>query len=638
MSNRRFIEISSTHRNRVQYPNPSDFEVPFSPSRTLTTTNQFKGAYYNDNVSGKSEKLYTQTLDIADTVTNGIVEFQWFGSNILYDTGVIQNITSPTSPYIIDVVGLTSVYTSPYTKYNIVINNKQIQITNITPIISGYTISFSSTSNLILSQGLQIQITTNNNFISGYNYIDKSTIQPFSSNTTTNTNIYINVSSLLSPYKNVPNYYVGYLLVLQNGIAGIISSYNPSLGLFTLNIPILTTQTISSGDSIYILDVSNCSSIPITITYSGTSYIQPQQTIILPQIDSSGKTILQYEQSYNGYYLIDETQSLNGSVISSKIVSYDFFNNTATLENPIQGWTNNNLYSIRRTLPNFIFTNIQGINTSLTQVPSFPKIVLDSNCIFLPSSVNNIDYTGYYIYIYPNKVVNNKDINNTPLKNIEGSCYYINSYIGNLTIGANNYKICFVSPLIPPELKNGTQFYPSYITENPIIPLPGTVINITSFYKDNYNPLIYNGSVVSQNETVAYEISLINLTLPNIILLSGARISFYPFVYVELSNVTASSSSSKNIIYSNNPNSYRALFIVPITDITDPIRSPFIKLDAGSMVQTVKFKPNDCLKFSVFLPDGQLFQTVNTDYYSPSATNPFVQIDALFGIKRLSGV
>jgi hypothetical protein len=52
----------------------------------------------------------------------------------------------------------------------------------------------------------------------------------------------------------------------------------------------------------------------------------------------------------------------------------------------------------------------------------------------------------------------------------------------------------------------------------------------------------------------------------------------------------------------------------------------------------VKFKPNDCLRFSVFLSDGTLYQTIMSDYYCPSAPNPLVQIDALFGIRRLSGV
>jgi hypothetical protein len=190
----------------------------------------------------------------------------------------------------------------------------------------------------------------------------------------------------------------------------------------------------------------------------------------------------------------------------------------------------------------------------------------------------------------------------------------------------------------PPHVKGATAYYPSYESKSTAFPSSNDIINIVSFSNDNYNPLMYNGSVVSQNETVAYEISLVNLTLPNITLVTGARIAFYPYVYVEFTNVTAGSSSSKNVIYSNNPNSNRALFLVPITDINDPLRSPFIKLDAGSMTQTVKFKPNDCLHFSVFLPDGRLYQTITSDYYSPSGPNPFCQIDALFGIKRLTGV
>jgi len=56
------------------------------------------------------------------------------------------------------------------------------------------------------------------------------------------------------------------------------------------------------------------------------------------------------------------------------------------------------------------------------------------------------------------------------------------------------------------------------------------------------------------------------------------------------------------------------------------------------MVQTVKFKPNDCLRFSVFLPNGELYQTVMSDYFSPSGPNQLVQIDSLFGIRRLTGV
>jgi hypothetical protein len=53
------------------------------------------------------------------------------------------------------------------------------------------------------------------------------------------------------------------------------------------------------------------------------------------------------------------------------------------------------------------------------------------------------------------------------------------------------------------------------------------------------------------------------------------------------------------------------------------------------MMQTIKFKPNDCLRFSVFLPDGTLFQPVQPDTLSPYPPNYLLQIDAMFSINRL---
>ena len=522
MSNRRFIELSSANRNRIQYPQPAEFEVPFSPSRSLNTNQTVRGVYGTNNI------VYTQTLDVADTVTNGIVEYQW-------TAGPLESTSTLT-------------------------------------VLVGSTVSA------------------------------------------------VYLSGLTSVYKNVPNYYVGYQL--NNGAnSAIIASYNPSLSLFTFVVPLATAPVV--GSACTITDPSSLAAAPYTL--------------VLPAVDLTGKNILQYDQAYHNYYAINETLSISsGNVVSSKIVSYNYLINTATLEGPLVGWLATHSYTLRKTLPAQFLTTIAipAIVPSLPYSIPSSEIILTSSCIFLPSTANQSDnyYVGQYIYIYPQKLTGIESNENTPLSNIEGKCFYINSYIGN------GYNACFISPVTPPNVDRPTQYYPSYTSsQSPDIPI-GTIINIVSFSNDNYTPLIYNGSVVSQNETVAYEISLVNLTLPNITLVTGARIAYYPYVYVELSNVTASSSSSKNVIYSNNPYSNRALFLVPITDINDPQRSPFIKLDAGSMVQTVKFKPNDCLRFSVFLSDGTLYETIMSDYYCPSAPNPLVQIDALFGIRRLTGV
>ena len=137
---------------------------------------------------------------------------------------------------------------------------------------------------------------------------------------------------------------------------------------------------------------------------------------------------------------------------------------------------------------------------------------------------------------------------------------------------------------------------------------------------------------------VCYEIELISLILPNKPLDNniGGLIAFYPYLYVELSNVSAPSSGIKGIIYSNNPNANRALFRVGIDDTPTPAISAFIKVDGNGAVQTVKFKPNDNLYFRVYLQNGELFQTQTKDTIPPLEPDVFVQISAEFSIKRLT--
>ena len=164
-------------------------------------------------------------------------------------------------------------------------------------------------------------------------------------------------------------------------------------------------------------------------------------------------------------------------------------------------------------------------------------------------------------------------------------------------------------------------------------PTAGDTINIVEFLGDNSAPLSYMGSIVSQNQSVCYEVGLISLTLPNLTLVTGSRIAFYPYVYVEFTNST--SASSRQPIYSNNPSSIRALFIVSITDLVEPDRGRFVKL-LGKMRQFVTFKPNDSMRFSVFLPDGQPFRTIRQDCFSPYEPDDSLQIDAVFSIRRIA--
>jgi hypothetical protein len=158
---------------------------------------------------------------------------------------------------------------------------------------------------------------------------------------------------------------------------------------------------------------------------------------------------------------------------------------------------------------------------------------------------------------------------------------------------------------------------------------------ILDFSIDNYSPFIYTGSLTSQSQPVAHEITLNSLILPNVPLKNGGRIAYYPYVYVELENVSSSGSSSKNIIYSNNPNIQKAIFKVPITDLNHPSVSPFVKLTGNGMKQTMTFKQNDSMRVSVRLPNGSEFLSIKSDTSYGAEPNPFLQISFCFGMERI---
>jgi len=166
-------------------------------------------------------------------------------------------------------------------------------------------------------------------------------------------------------------------------------------------------------------------------------------------------------------------------------------------------------------------------------------------------------------------------------------------------------------------------------------PQTANYYEIEQFSKDSWSPFMYSGSLVSSQESVCYEVECISLIVPNLTITSGygGNMTQYPYVYVALEPVS-SSSNYRNILYSNNPNSFKVLFSNPCNDTTQKQYSSFLKINSGGMAQTIKFKPNDSFYFSVKLPSGDVFQT-SPDTVSPSGPNPFVQIYCVFSFKRV---
>ena len=250
------------------------------------------------------------------------------------------------------------------------------------------------------------------------------------------------------------------------------------------------------------------------------------------------------------------------------------------------------------------------------------------------SSKDNNFYNELYIKVTTGGVTDTRIIKQYIVeKNEFGSVILAGSFLNrNLTVvptATTTFSIS--SGILFPPFKNFIAKSSNTNIENEF------VYELLPFSYDGFNPFVYTGSMLSQTEQVCYSIELKNLVLPNQVLDGGfgSLISFYPYIYVELQNVSAPGSGTNNIIYSNNPNSTKMMFRVPITDVPNPLNSTFIKLDSRGTVQTLKFKPNDNLKFGVYLSDGTPYTTLIKDTPCPMKPNALVQISAIFAIKRL---
>lgn len=589
MSNRRYIELYSGNRNRNQYPLQSSFEVPFAPTRQLSSNFQ-----------------------AFDPLCTGPILYKWNSSII---TNPPFPPTAPDLGSTTSIINLTSIsgilspvpnYYMGYQLYDGISEYRTINTYNPT------------TSSFILSTPFSI-VPANVELLSPY---WPGPTSPDSSSTPG----CIYLSSISGNLSSFPNYYVGYQLYDGTEYRTILS-YEPSSAKFLLQQPF--TAVPVSPATVDLFDPSTSSSIHI------------------PTKDINGNNVRVWSNAYDDCYIVDETLSNGTNIIYASISSYNYVTQIATLDRPLNGFNSGDQLTIRKTLPQekyilsanptnnsiFIYYNGMIYNSTLVSIPS-GSLPAPGMIVTLPTSEGNRSqnyYAGKYIYNASNGL---SDPSN-PCVNGGGiyGLYFIKASSYNQT---SNLVELLVEHTSIPQVNCG---YNSAISSNIQSPSPlflktGDVINIVNYIRDNYSPLNYNGSVVSQSENVCYEVSLVSLTLPNVSLRSGSRAAFYPFFYVEFTNTTSPSGSSNSIIYSNSPNSSNALFIAPITDTTQPLNSSFVKI-YSNMSQTIKFKPNDSLKFSVYLPDGRPFETVEQDTLSPYAPNGVIQIDAVFGIRRI---
>ncbi len=303
---------------------------------------------------------------------------------------------------------------------------------------------------------------------------------------------------------------------------------------------------------------------------------------------------------YVGYYLVWDAAPA-GIVQARRITQYNPALRQVVVESPFSGYvapytSTNGQFSIRKRPPYFRGASIAGAN------PKRNVITLDAG-----ASAQNNAYNNMYIFIKP-------DPSDPVYPNVQAGVITFNYYVYKIKKYTGATREAQLSSAVSPELAS----------------IVGRSYEILANVQDSYSPLQFLGSTAALAETRCMSVGLITLVLPNVELTNGSRVAFYPYVYVELRNMTAAKTLGEDIIYSNNPNSTRAVFICPITDISRPTRTAFIKISASGMKQTIKFKPNDTFLFRVFLPDGTLFQPIVPDNPSPLPPNRLLQIEAVF--------
>lgn len=150
---------------------------------------------------------------------------------------------------------------------------------------------------------------------------------------------------------------------------------------------------------------------------------------------------------------------------------------------------------------------------------------------------------------------------------------------------------------------------------------------------DNYKTLSYAGTTIGQHEQVAYNISLVSGTLPNILIKngSGGYVGDYPFLYVELYDTNY---PSQNNLFSNN-HSNKSFFKVttPVGQLFDRTEK-FTKFTGDLNVKTIRFRPTSNFRVVWRLPSGEEIQFEKQDTQSPQAPNQALQTSVLFNLRR----
>ena len=662
-----YIELYSGNRNRLLYPNPSSYEVPFSSTKQIISGNKAEDPIINGAVYYTFSFQPCQIQNITVGIYKGLLTSYSTNTSFYIRT---FNDTTFKLPYINDffvgyIIQLTGsddkrIIRNFDAQKSLLTLNEPWTDSTVNPANASFTIYFSfPTYDYIgipaVDDNGNIGINTEGIY-NGY-YIIFETPYPAYSNQY-NSNIFYRK---ITYYDNINR--------LAYFDTPLPFDYRDSNGNYPINIDIQTVtlrkslpnERWRSGNIYYNKTIS---SNPIIGPLVGTVIVLPDGS---SNIDNyykgkyvyyySRKTDLDINLTYDTEnFLLQNLQNYTDKTLFSPIygVYYIKAYNATTRELSIDQDVNNT--SCGRDV-HIDFPKAFNTETSLSNIfggfNTVQYIPLEPSPGIYRINANNINpfFSQFSIRIFiqnfqpGKKYTINWTIRKSPTTNSLKLIQIRNGRFVYLTTNFNvqNDFTTFTAIIQDIGFGNSFDFYFQYEYPGPDIEVyvewnyiqvgDDVSLNIVDFLKDNYSPYDYIGTMVSVEETTCYDISLTSLTLPNLNLKTGSRITFYPYVYVELVNISSPNKASNQLIYSNNPNSNRAVFIAPVGLRVNPNTGTFLTL-YSKMVQTIKFKPNDSLRFSVYFSDGKLFETFISDIFPPYEPDPKLQIEAVFQVLR----
>lgn len=594
MSATKYLHISSLYRDRNKYPIPSKFEVLFTHSGNRT-----------------------DAKSASDPIVNSYPLYQFVGNVLSRSTPELQ-FTSPGGLNNAPILNASSSDINDYYKdckiKDMTTGSAFIQITAYN----------GSTKTATLASGIAGWANTDT-------YIINEELKFQSS-------VDLSAPTLAASSIAQDGYYNGYQLMdTQRGEIRTIVSYDgkTQVALLDKPLPSIPPTTYILLDSSYAKDKS------ISGTFSGGTANLPRISLIASDINGF----------YNG--MVIEDSNLGETRV---ITGYDAATKELTLSSPFSGgWQVTDTFSISASSDTYKIhlqpTSIDGFNTPSSIEQYYTGDIIEDVTLGEFRTITSYDSVSRMITI-DSPFSSNWNVTDTyairksrpefkssfgvnpnpaPYNVVQLSGSYTTDYTGYYLFPTEGEQIYLITGYDGAPALNRVKITPTpsgSFTDN-------SPYEILRFSRDNVVNLNYNGSMVSQNQLVNYEIELISLILPNTPLKTGSLSAFYPYVFVQLNNISETNTVGKNLIYSNNPNAGNATFIAPIPDVSDPTVTRFLQYSAIGMIQTIKFKPNDDLFFSVTLPSGELFSPVEPDNMSPLPPKPELEITAVFSIKRL---